>query len=61
MKKARPEVKQTRAVLVRFAQREYLAVAHAAAARDLRITDFCRGAIRVAAGTLPVRPPEPPR
>jgi hypothetical protein len=59
---SRPAVKQTRVVLVRFAPREHQRILAAAAARSMRVTDFCRSAIRVAAGCLPVerrREPSP--
>jgi hypothetical protein len=49
-------VKQTRAVLLRFSTREHQRVAAAAADHGMRITDFCRSAVRVAAGCLPVEP-----
>jgi hypothetical protein len=58
--KTRSAVKQTRVVLVRFAPREHQRILAAAAARSMRITDFCRSAIRVAAGCLPVEPRREP-
>jgi uncharacterized protein (DUF1778 family) len=54
------DVKRTKAVFLRFSVREHRRVAEAAERHGMRLTDFCRSAVRVAADALPVqRRPEP--
>jgi hypothetical protein len=59
--KSAPNVKMTKAVMVKFSVQEHGRLVEAAQRRGLRPTDFCRTAIRAAVGYPPIatRVPDP--